>query len=168
VKLQPGEYPVRSVETMARIIAYTEKTRLDRDRMGRSRLQEQTGEEGRAIAEAAGFAAREMKTEVIVVFTKSGKMARHISALRPSQRIIALTPSVRTSAALAAVWGLEPHLLDFSGRSAELLARADAKLISEGIASADQTIIVMAGLLPEQIGLSSMMKLHRVGGSSSE
>ena len=158
-----GEYPVRAVETMARIIAYTEKTRIETERTVRARAIEQTGEEGRAIAEAAVFASREMKTEVIVVFSKSGKMARHIAALRPPQRIIAFTPSSRTCAALAAVWGLEPRLLDFSGRSAELLARAEEKLLDEGIVSDGQTIIVMAGLIPEQRGLSSMMKLHHIG-----
>jgi pyruvate kinase len=158
-----GEYPVRAVETMARIIAYTEKTRIETERTARVKAMEQTGEEGRAIAEAAVFASREMKTEVIVVFSKSGKMARHIAALRPPQRIIAFTPNTRTSAALAAVWGLEPRLLDFSGRSAELLSRADQKLLEEGVVSEGQTIIVMAGLIPEQRGLSSMMKLHRIG-----
>jgi pyruvate kinase len=158
-----GEYPVQSVETMARIISYTEKTRIETERTTRTRVLEQTGEEGRAIAEAAMFASREMKTEVIVVFSNSGKMARHIAALRPPQRIIAFTPHERTSAALAAIWGLEPRLLDFSGRSEDLLSRADEKLLEEGVVSKGQTIIVMAGLIPEQRGLSSMMKLHRIG-----
>ncbi len=163
-----GAYPVESVETMARIIAYTENSRSQIDGFRKAVDHQHTGQEGRAIAEAAVFAAREMSTTMIVVFSKSGRMAGRIAALRPGQRIIAFTPHVRTSNALAAVWGLEPYVLDFSGRSAELLARADGILIGEGLVVPGQTIIAMAGRIPEQSGLSSMMKLHRVGSTSEE
>lgn len=160
-----GLYPVESVETMARIIAFTESSRLQVDLAREAAGHENTGQEGRAIAEAAVFAAREMSAEVIVVFSKSGTMARHIAALRPRQRIIAFTPHARTCNVLAAVWGLEPYVLDFSGRSAELLARADELLMNKRIVKPSQTIIAMAGRIPEQSGLSSMMKLHKVGST---
>ncbi|MEP7270551.1 MAG: pyruvate kinase [Acidobacteriota bacterium] len=163
-----GSYPVESVETMARIITYTENSRTYPDDVRQARGHIHTGQEGRAIAEAAVFAAREMGANIIVVFSKSGRMARHIAALRPHQRIIAFTPHIRTSNALAAVWGLEPYVLDFSGRSAELLARADEVLMGNSLASVGQTIIVMAGRIPGQTGLSSMMKLHRVGSTSDD
>ena len=64
---------------------------------------------------------------------------------------------------LAAVWGLEPYLLDFNGQSYELLARADDILIERGLAKRGETIVAMAGRIPAQPGLSSMMKLHSVG-----
>lgn len=158
-----GAYPVAAVETMERIISYTESTCKQPDRFREALHDQQTGQEGRAIAEAAVFAAREMSAQVIVVFSKSGTMARHIAALRPAQRIIALTPHARTRAALAAVWGLEPFLLDFSGRSLELIGRADRTLVRAGIVKPGETIVAMAGRLPEQPSLSSMMKLHKVG-----
>jgi pyruvate kinase len=157
-----GTYPVQAVETMARIISYTERS--CRQERYREWVQgQQKGTEGRAIAEAAVFAAQELRACVIVVFSKTGIMARHLAALRPAQRLIAFTPSPRTCAALAAVWGLEPRLLDFDGRSYELLARADEVLLSSELAKRGETIIVMAGKLPEQPSISSMMKLHRVG-----
>src|SRR5581483_7099213 len=158
-----GAYPVQAVEAMARIISFTEsclpQLKPQRDRF----YMDQTGMEGRAIAEAAAFAAEEMRAGLIVVFSKSGTMARHIAALRPSQRIIVFTPLERTRQALAAVWGIEPHLLDFSGRGYELLARADEMLIGLGLVIKGETIIEMAGRIPEHQGLSSMMKLHRAG-----
>ncbi len=157
-----GDYPVAAVETMARIISYTE-TNTTNDRVRELIHHQQKGTEGRAIAEAAIFAAQELRTKLIVVFSKSGTMARHLAALRPTQRIIAFTPQPQTVASLAAVWGLEPYLLDFGGSTAELLARADAMLTLEGIAKKGEMIIEMAGRLPEKATLSSMMKLHRVG-----
>jgi pyruvate kinase len=61
------------------------------------------------------------------------------------------------------VWGIEPRLLNFDGRSWELLERANQALLKEGMVDRGETIVVMAGRIPEQPGLSSMMKLHRVG-----
>ena len=158
-----GDYPVEAVETMARIISFTETACPRHDRTREMIRGQQTGQEGRAIAEAAVYAAQEMSAQFIAVFSKSGTMARHIAALRPAPRIIAFTPIERTRCSLAAVWGLEPHLLDFSGRSSELLARADDMLIRQGLVKKGETIIAMAGRIPEQPSLSSMMKLHRVG-----
>ncbi len=157
-----GDYPVESVETMARIISFTESCNLKPDGF-RDRIHgHQTGQEGRAIAEAAIFAAQELRSKLIVVFSKSGTMARHLAALRPAQRLIAFTPSPRSYNSLAAVWGIEPHLLDFDGRSSEMLARADAALIKMGLVTKGETIVAMAGRIPQQTSLSSMMKLHRI------
>lgn len=157
-----GEYPVNAVETMARIICFTEE-RCITDGVREKIHQLQKGTEGRAIAEAALFAAQELSAKLIVVFSKTGIMARHLAALRPQQRIIAFTPSLRTCQSLAAVWGIEPYVIDFGGPSYELLTRADEVLLSHNLARRGETIIDMAGKLPEQPSMSSMMKLHRVG-----
>lgn len=158
-----GDYPKQAIETMARIISFMEGSALRNGRI-RDRIDgQQLGIEGRAIAEAASYAAQEIRSKLIVVFTKSGSMARHLAALRPSQRIVAFTPHERTYRTLAAVWGIEPILLDFSGRTYDLLARADELLVTKGLGLRGETVVAMAGLLPEQPSLSSMMKLHRIG-----
>ncbi len=159
-----GDYPVEAVETMARIIRFTESScapQLDRAREAIHRLQK--GTEGRAIAEAAVYAAQEIEAPLIVVFSKSGTMARHLAALRPKTRVIAFTPQERSRNSLSAVWGLEPRLLDFNCRGYELLARADEELMRLGLVQHGQMVIAMAGRLPDQPGLSSMIKLHKVG-----
>jgi pyruvate kinase len=162
-----GNYPVPAVETMARIISFTENSWQRPERTGELIRGHQTGAEGRAIAEAAIYAANELRARLIVVFSKSGKMARHLAALRPDQRIIAFTPHHRSYCALAAVWGIEPYRLDFGGRSSELLARANEALLRHALVNRDETVVVMAGRIPEQPSLSSMMKLHRVGDIES-
>ncbi len=158
-----GNYPVVAVETMARIISFTELNCQQGHRWRELIHGSQKGTEGRAIAEAAIYAAQELNSKLIVVFSKSGTMARHLAALRPSQRIIAFTPHEKSYNSLAAVWGLEPYLLDFNGQSYELLAHADDILIERGLAKRGETIVAMAGRIPAQPGLSSMMKLHSVG-----
>jgi pyruvate kinase len=158
-----GDYPVQVVETMSRIISFTETSCYSEDRYRDLIHHHQTGQEGRAIAEAAIFAAQELRAKIIVVYSKSGTMARHIAALRPVQKIIAFTPHEKTYASLAAVWGIEPLLLDFSGRTTHLLGRSDNALIKHGLAHPGETVVAMAGHIPEQPSISSMMKLHRIG-----
>jgi len=156
-----GEYPVEAVATMARIAEYTETHCATPGRLAAA--VEVTGKEGRAIAEAAVFAAREMNLGMIVVLTRQGVMARHLSALRPQRRIIAFTPLEATRNRLAAIWGVEPFLLDFSGRAYELLRRLDSRLEREQLLRTGELTVVMAGRVPEQPGLSSQMKMHRLG-----
>ena len=163
-----GNYPTQAVETMARIISFTESSCEQENRSHELIHGRQTGTEGRAIAEAAIYAASELRSKLIVVFTKSGAMARHLAALRPEQRIVAFTPHERTYSALAAVWGIEPHMLCFDGRGAELLERSDKAMMEKKLVSRGEMIVIMAGRLPEQPSLSSMMKLRRVGESLAE
>lgn len=158
-----GNYPVGTVETMSRIICFTEGSFVANPRMRDLIHSSQTGEEGRAIAEAAIFAAQELSAKLIIVFSKSGTMARHIAALRPAQPVIAFTPHEATYNGLSAVWGIEPMVIDFSGRGADLFRRADELLIKANLVSNGDMIVAMAGKLPDQPGLSSMMKLHKIG-----
>lgn len=163
-----GNYPTQAVETMARIISFTEANCGQGNRARELIHGRQTGAEGRAIAEAAIYAASELRSRLIVVFSKSGAMARHLAALRPEQRIVAFTPHERTYSALAAVWGIEPYMLDFNGRGSELLERADHAMMEKKLINRGEMIVAMAGRIPEQPSLSSMMKLRRVGESLAE
>lgn len=163
-----GDYPVAAVETMARIISFTETNCQQGNRSRELIHGSQKGTEGRAIAEAAIYAAQELNSKLILVFSKSGTMARHLAALRPAQKIVAFTPHTRSYNALAAVWGIEPHLLDFEGDSSNLLARADEALIKLGLAIRGEMVVAMAGRIPTQPSLSSMMKLHAVGEIEAE
>src|SRR5262249_37045809 len=153
-----GDYPVQTVETMARIVCFTEKNCVQTDRSRELIHGYQTGTEGRAIAEAAIYAANELRTNLIVVFSKSGTMARHLAALRSRQRIIAFTPHERTRSSLAAVWGIEPHLIDFTSRGNNFIASADEALVNQGLANKGEKIVVMAGRIPEQPSLSATMR----------
>ncbi len=155
-----GEYPVDVIETMDRIVRTAEDSHLSHSRVGTS--SDYTGSYRRAIAEAAAFAAREMKLECIVVFTLSGTMARHVAALRPERRIVALTPRESTRRRLSMVWGVESYTLDFPESATEWTRRSDAILLERGLAQEGGDVIIMAGRLGDA-GLSTMMKIHRVG-----
>ncbi|HMG34295.1 MAG TPA: pyruvate kinase [Blastocatellia bacterium] len=180
-----GKYPVESVATMNRIVCSAEQ--IPSDLAADSQYQMRSGSEGRAIAEAASYAARELSARLIVVVTRSGEMARLIAALRPEQRIIALTPLESTRVRLAVRWGVEPYRLT-GGRSEDssrserdseddhpdasnpisesmpenLLAVVEQKLLGEKLAEPGETVIVMAGEMSDP-SIANSMRLRRIG-----
>jgi pyruvate kinase len=157
-----GKYPVAAVATMSRII---ESAEAGQRRSGRSERQwsgRQSGRVSRAICEAASFAAEEMGAGVIAVFTESGLMARRLSALRPEQRIVALTTTQAVRNELALVWGIESLLHEPTESTRDLIQTGDRVLLEAGLVQQGQIIVVMAGRL-SGLGLSSSMTLHAVG-----
>jgi pyruvate kinase len=159
-----GRYPIETVEMMDRIIRATEEmTQPAGTRMRQTIFGQRSGSYGRAVSEAAVFAAEEAGCRLIVVITQSGHMARRIAALRPRQRIIALTPSATTLRQLALLWGVEPFLLEECAPAADdLLRRADRALLEYKVAERGEAIVVMAGRLRD-VTISLSMKLHQVG-----
>jgi pyruvate kinase len=157
-----GQYPVPAVATMARIIETAETGRKGAAHARDVWMGKQSGKFSRALCEAAAFAAEEMNARTIAIFTESGLMARRLSALRPEQRIIALTPFREVRNQLSLIWGIESVLHTSSSRTEELIRTGDRALLEAGIAQQHEVIVLMAGRL-SGLGLSSSMKLHTVG-----
>ena len=162
-----GQYPVAAVATMARIIETAETRDHRRPDIARKIAGRQTGRVSRALCEAAVFAADEMNTRIIAVFTESGLMARRLSALRPAQRIIALTSSREVMNELSLIWGVESVLTPRSKSTEELLKVGERTLRQAGLVEIGETIVIMAGRL-SGLGLSSSVTLYTVEGDIHE
>ncbi|HEY5074285.1 MAG TPA: pyruvate kinase alpha/beta domain-containing protein, partial [Pyrinomonadaceae bacterium] len=146
----------------ARIIE-TAETRNEKGSIVSKLVGRQSGRVSRALCEAAAFAADEMNTRIIAVFTESGLMARRLSTLRPDQRIIALTSSREVINDLALIWGIEPVLISRSKSTEEILKIGEQILLQADLVQIGETIVVMAGRL-SGLGLSSSVTLYTVAG----
>ena len=159
-----GRFPVESILMMDRIIRATEEmTTPAMNVMRQSLFGRRSGSYGRAIAEAAVFAAEEIGCRLIVVISRSGHMARRIASLRPRQRIVALTTIEKSYRQMALLWGIEPYL--FAGEASEqstFFEQADRLLLDSRLAERGESVVVMAGRV-DDIVISHSMKLHRVG-----
>jgi pyruvate kinase len=161
-----GRYPVAAIATMSRIIE-TAESRTEGRSIVSKLVGRQSGRVSRALCEAAAFAADEMNTRIIAVFTESGLMARRLSPLRPSQRIIALTSAREAINELALIWGVEPVLTRRSKSTEELLKIGEQTLLQAGLVKIGETIVIMAGRL-SGLGLSSSVTLYTVAGDIHE
>jgi pyruvate kinase len=158
-----GQYPIFAVETMCRIIESAESGRAPEADNMMKMVGRQSGRISRALCEAATFAAAEMGTRVTAVLTESGLMARRLSALRPGQRIIALTNSADVRNELALIWGVEALIMPHANSTEEMLKVGERTLLESGAVERGEMIVVMAGRL-SGLGLSSSVTLFTVAG----
>ncbi|MGB8509042.1 MAG: pyruvate kinase [Pyrinomonadaceae bacterium] len=157
-----GKYPVATVATMARIIESAESGRQSTQFDITRWAGRQTGKVSRALCEAAAFASEEMGTKTTAVFTESGLMARRLAALRPAQRIVALTLDRNVLNELALVWGVEGITHAPCANTEEMLKIGERTLLEAGFVQPGETLVIMAGRL-SGMGLSSSVTLYTVG-----
>ena len=161
-----GQYPVPAVETMCRIIESAESMKNSESNKVAKWAGRQSGKVSRALCEAAAFAAEEMGTRVTAVLTESGLMARRLSALRPEQRIVALTSSRNVQNELSLIWGVEALITPTAQSTEELLKFGEKTLLDAKAVENGEMIVVMAGRL-SGLGLSSSVTLFTVGAGRS-
>ncbi|HVF48750.1 MAG TPA: pyruvate kinase [Pyrinomonadaceae bacterium] len=157
-----GQYPVATVATMARIIESAESGRREQSSIITRLVGKQSGRISRALCEAAAFAAEEMDTKTTAVFTESGLMARRLAALRPAQRIVALTPSRLVQNELSLIWGIEALIHPPCQSTEEMLRVGERVLLEAGVVQAGEIVVLMAGRL-SGLGLSSSVTLATIG-----
>ncbi|MCM3904271.1 MAG: pyruvate kinase [Pyrinomonadaceae bacterium] len=162
-----GQYPVPAVETMSRIIESAESGKNAESNKVAKWAGRQSGRVSRALCEAAAFAAEEMGTRVTAVLTESGLMARRLSALRPEQRIVALTRSRNVQNELSLIWGVEALVTPPANSTEEMLKSGEKTLLDAGAVEKGEMIVVMAGRL-SGLGLSSSVTLFTVGTRLSQ
>jgi pyruvate kinase len=162
-----GQNPVAAVATMARIIESAETGRKTGSSGASKWAGKQSGRFSRALCEAAAFAAEEMSIKTTAVFTESGLMARRLAALRPDQRIVALTPSRDVQNELSLIWGVEPLGHNPCDSTEQMVKTGERALLEAGIVQQGEMIVLMAGKL-SGLGLSRSVKLHEIGDGEGQ
>jgi pyruvate kinase len=157
-----GKYPVKSVETMARIAEVTERSMPYADWLQRT-LDTSSLSVTDAIGQVACEIAADLEAKAIITSTISGATARRVAMHRPVTPIIAPSPSPTTCRQLTLVWGVRPLLVEQFADTDTMIATAvdaarDRCLVEEG-----DLIIITAGVPVGGAGLTNMLKVHRVG-----
>jgi pyruvate kinase len=88
-------------------------------------------------------------------------MARRLSALRPQQRIVALTQSRDVQSTLALIWGVESLLTPPAESTEAMLNCGEKTLLNAGVVRDGEMIVIMAGRL-SGLGLSSSVTLFTI------
>jgi len=151
-----GDYPVRSVETMGRIIQVIEGSPRFLDRPLPPSVQHR--ETTNAMARAAVLASRELEAEVVLCYTESGRTAKLISEYRPRALILAVTADQTVYRRLALEWGVYPLLVDNTPSTDETIARMTEAACEAKLAHRGQLVVLTMGSRVN--GASDIMKIH--------
>ena len=157
-----GNYPAESVEMMAKIIDSAETVKAGQIKRSIKFDQKPSGRTSQALCNAAGYCAKEIKTEKIGVFTESGLMARRLSGFRSGLQTFALTTSKRARNQLSLIWGVSPFYQEMNDTTGEMLKVGEKTLLNNDAVDPGETIVMMAGRL-SGLGLSSSVVVWTIG-----
>ena len=159
-----GRFPLESVQTMSRIALHTESEAPPYARFLEERdFFRKHRDTAYAVCRAALLAANQLPTRKIVVFTTSGATANTLSSFRPRQTIFAITPSNAVFPRLNLLRGVVPVLTQQIADTDTLIRMTDRILVERKLATADERIVIVSGVMNVQ-GATNMMKIHQVGG----
>lgn len=157
-----GKHPVEAINTMVRIIDAAETIKADKLKRPVKFAQEPSRRTSQALCKAAAYAAKEMQTEKVAVFTESGLMARRLSSVRSGLQTFALTTSEDACHQLALIWGVKPFVHENRNSTTEMLKIGEKTLLDEGVVETGETLVMMAGRL-SGLGLSSSVVVWTIG-----
>ncbi|MDD2709564.1 MAG: pyruvate kinase [Verrucomicrobiae bacterium] len=105
-----GRYPVKCIETLDTIAR-----RVERDQEHMVSFDLENSDELQRLMDAAVVLANDLQANGIVVFTRTGRMARMISRLRPRRSAIyAFTPAENVWRELCLHWGVRSFLMELN------------------------------------------------------
>ncbi len=155
-----GAYPLRSVETMKRIVTRAE---------AEIELWERPVPPGTAVgipdsvSSASVMVARQMQAAAIISMTQSGSTAKMVSKNRPPCPVLGATPSMRTWRELALYWGVTPLLKEEMVDQNTAVDSAIASCISAGLIKEGDLVAVTAGVPLGTAGTTNMLQVHIAG-----
>ena len=158
-----GEFPVITVQTMARIIESTEEHGLDRILPLGVKPRTQGGAITLAAAEVADFVG----AKFLCVFTQSGDSARRMARLRSNIPMLAFTPLVGILRRMALTWGIRSFLVDSVTHTDAMFKQVDDILLTEGLAEVGDKVVVISGSPPGITGSTNDLRVHRIGDAAN-
>ncbi|GGR24997.1 MULTISPECIES: pyruvate kinase [Agromyces] len=154
-----GEYPVITVQTMARIVESTEKHGLERVPPLGTKPRTQSGAITAAAVEVADF----VDAKYLCVFTESGDSARRMARLRSDIPILAFTPDQAIRRRMALYWGVDTFVVERVTHTDQMVEQVDEALAKSGRAAEGETVVIVSGSPPGIPGTTNDVRVHKVG-----
>jgi len=144
-----GKYPLQCIQVFDRI-----SQRIERSGGAYFFDQAEMSTPRQKLVKSAVVLANELKADAILVFTRSGNMARHTAWLRPRYSpIYALCANDHTAATLTLSWGITPLVVPFDLINPENTVVATLKLMTEQgrLKPGDKVVIIGLVLAENQV-----------------
>jgi pyruvate kinase len=154
-----GEYPVETVETMARIITVAERECLQ----AASSLARVPTTTGGAIARAAAEVGAIVGAKALVAFTMTGETARRLARYRSPIPLLAFTPEPATRSQLSLTWGVETFIVPPARFTDDMVRQVENALLDIGRCDKGDKVVIVAGSPPGSPGRTNALRVHRIG-----
>jgi pyruvate kinase len=149
-----GKYPIETVQTMKKIILYTEEN----SPLEPVYLNLEDSSTERAMASAAITLAHQLKAKLIVAETLSGRNARTIAAQRPQMPIAMPTTNERVANQLAIIYASKPIYHPHSDGLSDLAIKVFRESLS--ISKGDYIVLTYGKQAGKIAGANTLRILH--------
>jgi pyruvate kinase len=154
-----GEYPIETVQTMARIIESTEENGLERIPELGTKPHTHSG----AVVRSALDIAELLGSKYVCVFTESGDTLRRVSRLRSRIPVLAFSPNEEIRRRLSLIWGATTFAVDKVTHTDQMVKQVDEIMLESGKCRVGDEVIIVAGSPPGIPGSTNALRVHRVG-----
>ena len=156
-----GKYPVETINSMHKIIIYTE----DQGNL-MNKQHEPTKESSTYLADSICLNATRMAKQVgakaIIVYTNSGHSAIRISSHRPQSKIYAFTNNKKILQQMSLVWGIRPFYMDTYNHLDQAMPES-VKILKNNRLLSSGDCVVYVGTTPLKLhGDINMLKVSYV------
>ena len=141
-----GKFPLKAVETMAKIAAYNEEfaptlkpTDTESEAIGTSHLLART-----AVAMIED--RKDISIDKIIVFTESGFTSKVISSYRLKIPTIAVTENLEISKRLTISYGIKPVFIDFNKCTGDKMDCVIEALKQKEMIKTGETVLIISGM----------------------
>jgi pyruvate kinase len=156
-----GKYPLQAVQTMKKTIVSTEKYKKENISLFKSNTKI-NNEPVKAIALAIKDIAYNIKVEAIIGFSVTGNTARLISAIRPSAKIITISPNINISRQLSILWGVT-SITNSDAKNWRQMMKISKQIIkSRKLTKMGGYAIITAGLPFGKSQMTNMIRLYQL------
>lgn len=153
-----GKYPIETINSMQKIIDYTET-------VGKPFNKQHSPREGSktfiadSICYNASLLAQQIKANAIVVFTHSGYTAYRISSHRPEADIFAFTNNKKIIRKMSLAWGVRALYVDVYDKIDDAINESIRILIEKQLVKKSDIVIHVGSTPLNNLGTTNMLKV---------
>ncbi len=153
-----GDYPIESVQVMARIVSRTEAGGLDKIRALDWNPHTTSG----VISKAAVEVAERVNAKYLAAFTISGDTPHRLARLRSEVPIMAFTPLPKTAQELTLCWGVQSYVTPEYTDTDSMVASVQEALISSGFLKRGDRVVIVAGNPGRTIYQTNSLRIYEM------
>ncbi len=154
-----GRYPVEAVRTMARIIEATESSDMASWHAFQPAFDTPATIQ-QAVSRGAFEIAKDVAAAAILTPTHSGSTARMVSAFRPGQPIVALSPKENVVRGLNLIWGVYPLLTREYDNALDMEKQIRQAALKSGLVQKGARVVITAGIPVGKAGTTNLIKVE--------
>jgi len=160
-----GNYPLRSVDTMRKIIRDIEKSDYSFDPefgFQKNNVTIRPKEITNAICSHATQLSEQAGAKAIITMTYSGYNAVKTSSYRPRAFICAFTNNYSILNRLSLVWGVKAYYYERGGTTDQAILETKEILKKGGLVKKGDLVVNLASMPASSMGMTNMIKLSKV------